>query len=51
MKEIIGVISPEGLPPGATGNLARHLDTLDGKTKFRYPIPRGFKSYDGRQRG
>ncbi|MGH8617951.1 MAG: hypothetical protein ACREUW_09685 [Burkholderiales bacterium] len=22
-----------------------------GKTKFRYPVPRGFRSYDGRQRG
>jgi hypothetical protein len=32
MKEIIGVITPEGLPPGATTNIARHLDTLDGKT-------------------
>ena len=32
MKETIAVISPEGLPPGATGNLAPHLDTLDGKT-------------------
>ena len=32
MKEIIGVISPEGLPQGAIRNVARHLDTLDGKT-------------------
>ena len=32
MQEIIGVISPEGLPLGATRNVARHLDTLDGKT-------------------
>ena len=32
MKESIGVISPEGLPLGATSNIARHLDTLDGKT-------------------
>ena len=32
MKEIIGVISPEGLPLGATRNVAQHLDTLDGKT-------------------
>ena len=32
MKEVIGVISPEGLPLGATRNVARHLDTLDGKT-------------------
>jgi hypothetical protein len=32
MKEVIGVISPEGLPLGATRNVAQHLDTLDGKT-------------------
>ena len=32
MKEVMGVISPEGLPQGATSNVARHLDTLDGKT-------------------
>ena len=32
MKEKISVISPEGLPLGATKNIARHLDTLDGKT-------------------
>ena len=32
MKEIIGVISPEGLPLGVTKNIAAHLDTLDGKT-------------------
>jgi hypothetical protein len=32
MKEVIGVISPEGLPLGATKNIAPHLDTLDGKT-------------------
>ncbi len=32
MKESIGVISPEGLPQGVTKNIARHLDTLDGKT-------------------
>jgi hypothetical protein len=32
MQETIGVISPEGLPQGATQNIARHLDTLDGKT-------------------
>ena len=32
MKEIVGVMSPEGLPLGATRNIARHLDTLDGKT-------------------
>ncbi len=32
MQEMIGVISPEGLPQGTTRNIARHLDTLDGKT-------------------
>ena len=32
MKEIIGVISPAGLPQGATRNIAPHLGTLDGKT-------------------
>jgi hypothetical protein len=32
MKETAGVISPEGLPLGATKNVAPHLDTLDGKT-------------------
>ena len=32
MQQIIGVISPEGLPLGDTQNVARHLDTLDGKT-------------------
>ena len=32
MKEVMGVISPEGLPQGAISNVARHLDTLDGKT-------------------
>ena len=32
MKEKISVISPEGLPQGATRNVAQHLDTLDGKT-------------------
>ena len=32
MKEIIGVLSPEGLPLGTTRNIAQHLDTLDGKT-------------------
>jgi hypothetical protein len=32
MKEKIGVISPEGLPLGATRNISRHLDTLEGKT-------------------
>ena len=32
MNERIGVISPEGLPPGATKNIAPHLTTLDGKT-------------------
>ena len=32
MKERIGVISPEGLPLGATKNVSQHLGTLDGKT-------------------
>ena len=32
MKEKTGVISPEGLPLGATKTGSRHLDTLDGKT-------------------
>ena len=32
MKETISVISPEGLPLGATRNIAPHLGTLDGKT-------------------
>ncbi len=32
MKETIGVISPEGLAVGATGNIAPHLSTLEGKT-------------------
>ena len=32
MKEVIGVISPEGLPLGTTKNIAPHLGTLDGKT-------------------
>jgi hypothetical protein len=32
MSEKTGVISPEGLPLGATKNVSRPLDTLDGKT-------------------
>jgi len=32
VSEKIGVISPEGLPAGATSNIAPHLSTLDGKT-------------------
>ncbi len=32
MSEKISVISPEGLPAGATSNIAPHLGTLDGKT-------------------
>ena len=32
MNEKISVVSPEGLPLGATRNVSRHLDTLDGKT-------------------
>ena len=32
MSEKISVISPEGLPAGATSNTAPHLSTLDGKT-------------------
>ena len=32
MTEITGVISPAGLPLGATKNISPHLDTLDGKT-------------------
>ena len=28
----MSVISPEGLPLGATSNIAPHLSTLDGKT-------------------
>ena len=32
MSEKISVISPEGLPAGATSNIAPHLSTLDGKT-------------------
>jgi hypothetical protein len=32
VKERSGVISPEGLPLGATRNISRHLSTLDGKT-------------------
>ena len=32
MKETIKVISPEGLPLGATGGVSRPLDNLAGKT-------------------
>ena len=32
MNEKISVVSPEGLPLGATRYVSRHLDTLDGKT-------------------
>ena len=32
MKEALKVISPEGLPLGATGGVSRPLDTLKGKT-------------------
>ena len=32
MSEKISVISPEGLPLGATRNITPHLSTLDGKT-------------------
>jgi len=32
MKEKMGVISPEGVPPGVTKNISPHLDTLEGKT-------------------
>ena len=32
VTEITGVISPAGLPLGATKNISPHLDTLDGKT-------------------
>jgi hypothetical protein len=32
MKEKMGVVSPEGLPLGATRHASRHLDTLAGKT-------------------
>ena len=32
MKETMKVISPEGLPLGATGRVSRPLDTLEGKT-------------------
>ena len=33
MTQKLGVVSPEGLPLGATRNVTPHLDTLDGKTK------------------
>ena len=32
MEEKLRVISPEGLPLGATRNISAHLDTLEGKT-------------------
>ena len=32
MEEKLRVISPEGLPSGATRNISTHLDTLEGKT-------------------
>ena len=32
MQETIGVISPEGLPLGATGKVSRPLEDLSGKT-------------------
>ena len=32
MEEIMEVLSPEGLPLGATGAVSRPLDSLDGKT-------------------
>ena len=32
MKETMKVISPEGLPVGATGTVSRQLDDLNGKT-------------------
>jgi len=32
LSEKISVISPEGLPLGATRNITPHLSTLDGKT-------------------
>ena len=32
MKDVSGVISPEGLARGATTNISPHLSTLDGKT-------------------
>jgi hypothetical protein len=32
LTEKLSVISPEGLPLGATTNISSHLDTLDGKT-------------------
>lgn len=32
MKDKIGVISPEGLPPGLTSRISPHLNSLDGKT-------------------
>ena len=32
MKEVMGVISPEGLARGTTSNISQHLSTLDGKT-------------------
>ena len=32
MKEKIGVISPEGLPPGLTNKISPHINSLEGKT-------------------
>ena len=32
MKDKIGVISPEGLPPGLTNKISPPLNSLDGKT-------------------
>ena len=32
MEETMKVISPEGLPLGATGRVSRQLDNLEGKT-------------------
>jgi hypothetical protein len=32
VKEIVGVISPEGLPLGEARNISPPLDTLEGKT-------------------
>ena len=34
MTQKLGVVSPEGLPLGATRNVTPHLDTLDGKTVY-----------------
>ena len=32
MKEKIGVISPEGSPPGLTNKISPHINSLEGKT-------------------